>query len=55
MILKKNKGIVTLQGRNEYSKHTRSRHKDKTDVLGNDTRKNPPVAKGVKTRKASCY
>jgi hypothetical protein len=36
--------------RNEDRKHTSARHDDKTDVLGNDTRKNPPVAKGVKTQ-----
>jgi hypothetical protein len=32
-ILKKNKRIFTLQGRNEDRKHTSSRHDDKTDVL----------------------
>ena len=52
MVLKKNKGIVTLQWRNEYNKHTSSRHKDKTDVLREMIlEKNPPVAKGVKTQK----
>jgi hypothetical protein len=25
---------ITLQWRNEYNKHTSSRHKDKNDVLG---------------------
>ena len=39
-----------LQGRDEDRKHTSSRHKDKTDVLGDDTRKNSLVAKGVKTQ-----
>ena len=36
--MEKKKGIVTLQRRNEYRKHTSSRHKDKTDVQSKDTR-----------------
>jgi hypothetical protein len=52
---KKNKKNITLQGRNEDRKHTSSRRKDKTDVLGNDTRKNPPRAKGVKTQTQTSY
>jgi hypothetical protein len=49
-ILKKNKRILRYKGGTRIANIQVQGTRDKTDVLGNDTWKNPPVAKGVKTQ-----